>query len=73
MMKTFEQELVTIKTKYDETIQKVKEASENLRDMFKGKVQKIKEKSAIFFARMEMKLAENNTEVVEIAKMFREW
>ena len=56
MMKVFEQELASIKSKYDDTIQKITNATEGLRDMFKGKVQKIKEKSAIFFARMEMKL-----------------
>ena len=56
MMKTFEQELQSIKQKYDDTISKIKAATDGLRDMFKGKVQKIKEKSAIFFARMETKL-----------------
>ena len=33
----------------------------------------IKEKSAVFFAKLDMKLDDNNKEVIEISKMFREW
>ena len=33
----------------------------------------IKEKSAVFFAKLELKLEENNKEVIAISKMFREW
>ena len=36
-------------------------------------MRKIKEKSALFFAKLEMKLQENNKEVVAISQMFKEW
>ena len=37
------------------------------------KVRTIKEKSAVFFAKMELKLKENNDDTLQISKLFREW
>ena len=49
------------------------EATKKLQDLFKKKVRNIKEKSALFFAKMEMKLKENNDDTLEISSMFRQW
>jgi len=36
-------------------------------------VKNIKEKSALFFAKTEMKMKEGNDELLEVSKMFRHW
>jgi hypothetical protein len=69
----FEQELSKVRTRYEEIILKVKEAGEKLNETFKVKVHKLKEKSAVFFAKLEMKMNDNNKEVVAISQMFRAW
>ena len=66
-------ELQRVKQRYEEAIQKVDEAGQTIENLFKKKVRAIKEKSALFFAKLEMKLQENNKEVVAISSMFREW
>jgi len=73
MMRQFELELNNVKRKYDDACDGVKEAGNSINGVFKKKVRSIKEKTAIFFAQLEMKLEENNQEVVAISKMFREW
>lgn len=45
-----------IKKKYEEAVAAVDKASQNLQNLFKKKVRDIKEKSALFFAKIEMKL-----------------
>ena len=73
MQRQFDIELSRVKEKYEAAVEKVDEASTTLRGLFKDKVKKIKEKSALFFAKMEMKLKEQNEEVLHISKMFRDW
>jgi len=69
----FESELTKVRDRYEDIIKRVREAGLSLNDNFKKKVTKIKEKSAVFFAKLEMKLNENNKEVVAISNMFRAW
>jgi hypothetical protein len=69
----FETELSRVRERYEEIIMRVREAGTQLNESFKKKVSKIKEKSALFFSKLEMKLNENNVEVVKISKMFRAW
>jgi hypothetical protein len=52
----FETELHTVRGRYDEIINKVREAGISLNESFKKKVSKIKEKSALFFSKLEMGL-----------------
>ena len=73
MQRQFDIELSRVKSKYEDAINKVDEASATLQILFKQKVRNIKEKSALFFAKMEMKLKENNDDTLQISKMFREW
>ena len=73
MQRQFDLELARVKTKYEDAIRKVDEASSNLQELFKRKVRNIKEKSALFFAKIEMKLKENNDDTLAISKMFRTW
>jgi hypothetical protein len=63
----FDMELKGVRTRYEEIIEKVKDAGAILNSTFKKKVGKLKEKSAIFFAKMEMKMGDNNNEVVAIS------
>ena len=69
----FETELTKVRERYEDIIARVKQAGIDLNESFKHKVSKIKEKSAVFFSKLEMKLNENNVEVVTIGKMFRAW
>ena len=62
-----------MKTKYDEAILKVDVASSTLKELFKRKVIGIKEKSALFFAKLEMKLKECSDDVLQVSKMFHIW
>ena len=73
MQRQFDIELSRVKSKYEEAITKVDEASKNLQDLFKRKVRNIKEKSALFFAKMEMKLKENNDDTLQISNLFHQW
>lgn len=73
MAREFEQEMYTVKQKYQEAIVKVEEASTTLQKLFRKKVGQIKEKSALFFAKLEMKLKESNDEVLKISSTFRDW
>ena len=73
MQRQFDVELSRVKQKYELAIVKVDEASRTLQTLFKRKVKGIKEKSALFFAKMEMKLKECNDEVLKISGMFRTW
>ena len=73
MQRQFDIELTRVKQKYEDAIKKVDEASRNLQALFKKKVLNIKEKSALFFAKMEMKFKESNDNVYQISGMFREW
>ena len=56
MQRQFDIELARVKTKYEDAITKVDSASSNLQSLFKTKVRNIKEKSALFFAKVEMKM-----------------
>ena len=56
MQRQFDLELSRVKHKYEDAIVKVDEASSTLQSLFKRKVKGIKEKSALFFAKMEMKM-----------------
>ena len=67
MQRQFEMELQKVKQRYEEAINQVNDASQSLENLFKKKVRAIKEKSAVFFAKLEMKLKENNQEVVAIS------
>ena len=62
-----------MKTKYDDAIIKVDAATSNLKDLFKRKVIGIKEKSALFFAKIEIKLKECTDDVLQVSKMFHKW
>ena len=73
MQRQFDLELSRVKSKYEDAVQKVDEASNTLKDLFKRKVKGIKEKSALFFAKMEMKMKQTNDEVLKISGMFRNW
>ena len=70
MQRQFDVELSRVKSKYEDAVAKVDEASKNLKQLFKTKVSTIKEKSALFFAKMEMKFKETNADVLEIGRMF---
>lgn len=69
----FENELNKVREKYEDIISRVRQAGESLNENFKKKTTKIKERTAVFFAKIEMKLNENNKEVVAISNMFRAW
>ena len=73
MQRQFDIELSRVKQKYEDAIKKVGEASNQLQQLFKKKVRDIKEKSALFFSKIEMKLKENNAEVLGISALFRKW
>ena len=62
-----------MKHKYEDAIIKVDDASSTLQTLFKRKVKGIKEKSALFFAKMEMKMKQCNDEVLKISGIFRTW
>ena len=47
--------------------------SKTLSVSFREKVKTIKEKAALFFAKTELKLKENNDEVLKVSQMFRQW
>ena len=46
---------------------KVDEAGEQIEILFKKKVRALKEKSALFYARFEMKLEENTKEILGVS------
>ena len=73
MQQQFDSELSTVKEKYEAAVEKVEEASRTLQELFKRKVRNIKEKSALFFAKIEMKMKENNQEVLTISKAQRDY
>jgi len=73
MQRQFDLELARVKSKYEDAIVKVDEASQSLQELFKEKVRNIKEKSALFFAKVEMKLKETNDEVLQVSTIFRQW
>lgn len=73
MHRMFETELMGVRKRYQEACQGVLDAKDSINAAFRKKVRTIKEKSAIFFAKLEMKLEENNKETVAVSKMFREW
>jgi hypothetical protein len=62
-----------VRKRYEEACQGVQDAKESINGAFRNRVRSIKEKSAVFFAKLDMKLDDNNKEVIEISKMFREW
>lgn len=62
-----------MRKRYEEACQGVQDAKESINGAFRNRVQSIKEKSAVFFAKLDMKLDDNNKEVIAISKMFREW
>lgn len=73
MHRLFESELLSVRKRYEEACQGVQDAKESINTAFRQRVRSIKEKSAVFFAKLELKLEENNKEVIAISKMFREW
>lgn len=73
MHRQFESELHHVRKQYEQACQGVVDAKDSINGAFREKVRTIKEKSALFFAKLEMKLEENNQEVLVISKMFREW
>ena len=64
MKNTFDSELAQVKERYQAAVDKVEKQSKTLQDLFRKKVRGIKEKSALFYAKVEMKLKEMNEEVV---------
>jgi len=62
-----------VRKRYEEACQGVQDAKDSINGAFRNRVRSIKEKSAVFFAKLDMKLDDNNKEVIEISKMFREW
>ena len=62
-----------MRKRYEEACQGVQDAKESINGAFRNRVRSIKDKSAVFFAKLDMKLDDNNKEVIEISKMFREW
>lgn len=71
MHRQFESELLHVRKQYEQACQGVVDAKDSINGAFRDKVRTIKEKSALFFAKLEMKLQENNNEVLAISKMFR--
>ena len=65
--------MARVKSKYEDAILKVEQASKTLQTLFKKKVRNIKEKSALFFTKVELKLKECNDDVLEVSKVFRKW
>ena len=66
-------ELSRVKAAYDDAVTKVDYQSKTLESEFKKKVKAIKEKAALFFAKVELKLRSNNEETVQVSQMFRQW
>jgi len=56
-----------VKEAYDKAVKQVDYQSKSLGDSFKKKVIAIKEKSALFFAKVELKLRENNEELLRMS------
>lgn len=73
MERLFELELTNVKKAYDEAVAKVDHQSKTLESSFRNKVHGIKEKSALFFAKIELKLKENYDEVLHVSQLFRQW
>ena len=67
MQRTFDLELSRVKTAYDDAVKKVDYQSKTLESQFRQKVRAIKEKSAIFFAKVELKLKENCQEILQVS------
>lgn len=64
MQRQFDAELTRVKERYEAAVTKVDDATNTLAALFKRKVSQIKEKSALFFAKVELKLKESNDEVL---------
>lgn len=73
MQRMFDMELSRVKSAYDDAVEKVDYQSKTLESEFKNKVRAIKEKAALFFAKVELKLKSNNEETLEVSQMFRSW
>lgn len=56
MQNQFSLELSKVKEKYLEATEKVDRATKTLNDLFKDKMKVMKEKSALFYAKLEIKL-----------------
>ena len=69
----FELELARVKKAYDDSVSKVDHSSKTLEGLFRKKVTAIKEKSALFFAKVELKLKENSDDVLQVSQLFRQW
>ena len=73
MQKQFAMELSRVKERYEEATEKVDMATKSLNDIFKSKMKVMKEKSALFYAKLEIKLQEQNKEVMGMSNLFRKW
>ena len=73
MKNTFDSELAQVKERYQAAVDKVEKQSKTLQELFRKKVRGIKEKSALFYAKVEMKLKEMNDEVVQVSNMYRHY
>lgn len=73
MQRTFQHELSNIKTKYEDAVKLVTEASENLGTLFKNKMIRMKGKLVKFFADIDIRMQQNNNDVVGVSKMMTEW
>lgn len=60
-------EQLAIKTQYQEAVSMITSASENLGGLFQQKMVKIKTKLSTFFAKIELKLQQNNQDVMSIS------
>lgn len=56
-----------MKQKYKDAVEQVEESTRNLKKLFKEKVKTIKEKSALFFAKVELKLKDQNADVLQMS------
>lgn len=73
MQITFDNETGELKSRYSIAVEKVEQQSKTLEQAFISKVKRIKEKSALFFAQVELKLKKQNDEVLQVSSMYRQF
>lgn len=69
MARNFQAELSEIKTRYEESILLVSQASSSLGDLFSRKMVKMKSKISRFLAQAEIRISQTNKEMRELAQV----
>lgn len=69
MKNQFAAETITLKTRYEDSIILVSEASKNLGTLFSDKMLKIKEKISKWFGSTDMRLETANRDILEVTQI----